>query len=95
MKPKRLKHKGITFFKYPDGYYRNGKTTLHRFKYEQKFGVVLPCFHIHHIDGNKLNNHLNNLLLLSPQEHIMLHKILRREKIFENQLKFEFSNRMN
>lgn len=31
-------------------------------------------YHIHHIDGNPLNNCLDNLLCLSPQEHYEIHK---------------------
>jgi hypothetical protein len=30
--------------------------------------------HVHHIDGNKLNNDITNLEVLSKTEHIKLHK---------------------
>ena len=83
---KKLKYKNRTFFKYADGYYRNGKTTLHKFKYESKHGSLLPCFHLHHIDGDKTNNNMSNLQLLTPQEHALIHKTMRRELIFKNQL---------
>lgn len=78
-----------TFFSY-GGYFRNGRTTLHRYKYERKYGAILPGFHLHHKDGNKFNNNLNNLELLTPKEHILLHKKLRLEKIYKNQMKFEW-----
>jgi hypothetical protein len=90
---KKLKYKGKTFFKYPDGYYRNGKTTLHKFKYENKHGTLLPCFHLHHKDGNKLNNNINNLELLTPQEHALVHKVMRRKFLFRNQLPLDIKEK--
>lgn len=82
---RKIKYKGHTFFKNEDGYYRNGQTTLHRYKYERKYGSIFSCFHLHHKDGNKLNNCLSNLEMLTPQEHAQVHKVLRREKMFERQ----------
>jgi hypothetical protein len=82
---KKIKHKGRTFFSYGD-YFRNGRTTLHRYKYEKKFGAILPSFHLHHIDGNKFNNRFDNLELLSSQQHCTIHKEMRREALFKNQL---------
>lgn len=86
---KKIKYKGRTFFSYGD-YFRNGRTTLHRYKYEKKFGVILPSFYLHHIDGNKLNNNLNNLMLVSPKEHTLIHKALKRELLFKNQLRLQW-----
>ncbi len=79
-----------TFFSYGGGYFRNSRTTLHRYKYERKYGAILPGFHLHHKDGNKFNNNLNNLELLTAREHISLHKKLRLEKIYKNQMTFEW-----
>lgn len=33
---------------------------------------------VHHIDGNKANNDISNLLLLTSSEHAKLHQILRK-----------------
>ena len=35
---------------------------------------------VHHIDGNKSNNDINNLMLLTNSDHIKLHAIMRRSK---------------
>ena len=86
----KRKINGKTFFKNKDGYYRNGRTTLHRFKYEKKYGTVLPCFHLHHKDGNKQNNNISNLVMLTPKEHVAIHKTMRRQKLFEGQLVLEW-----
>lgn len=87
---RRIKYRGHTFFRNRDGYYRNGQTTLHRFKYEEKFGTVFSCFHLHHKDGDKFNNNLSDLMMLTPQEHIAMHKAMRREKIYIDQLALDF-----
>lgn len=83
---RKIRYRGHTFFRNKDGYYRNGKTTLHRFKYEEKFGTVFSCFHLHHKDGNKFNNNLSNLVMLTLREHIAVHKLMRRERVFNDQL---------
>lgn len=66
----------------PTGYYvitsiregHNGKK-LHRLIFEKHHRcTILPHNHVHHIDGNKLNNDINNLELLSPAEHNSIHK---------------------
>ena len=46
----------------------------HRFVYEKFLGRKLKrSEHIHHIDGNKTNNKLDNLLLCSNKEHFKVH----------------------
>lgn len=49
---------------------------LHRLIYEDFHGVTLsPKADIHHIDGDKLNNHPDNLELLSHGEHSRQHML--------------------
>lgn len=65
-----------------DGYYvissrkeGNHNKKLHRLIYEDFYGIKIPeNYHIHHIDGDKANNSIDNLELLSKEEHISLHK---------------------
>ena len=41
--------------------------------YEEAFGKVRKGYEIHHIDGNKLNNSLDNLTVVTRLEHKRLH----------------------
>ena len=41
-----------------------------RHKYPLRFSEYV----VHHIDGNKRNNHISNLMVLTPEEHAKIHK---------------------
>ena len=64
-----------------DGYYRissskegNRGETLHRLIYEDYYNIEIPKdFIIHHRDGNKLNNNIDNLQMMTRAEHRALH----------------------
>lgn len=53
----------------------NAKKPLHRLIYETFYGKIPEGCVIHHKDGNKLNNCVNNLQLLAESEHNKLHHI--------------------
>lgn len=40
------------------------------------YGVLYlrPEFHVHHIDGDKTNNVVSNLMAVTPDEHRRIHK---------------------
>lgn len=62
----------------PDGYIEvchKGKRHLeHRLIMEKKIGRELKTNeHVHHLDGNKQNNNINNLFICSPKEHSSRH----------------------
>lgn len=57
--------------------WRGGKKVrAHRWIMEQHLGrKLLPTEHVHHKDGNPLNNDLSNLEVLGRWEHMVLHKM--------------------
>jgi predicted DNA-binding protein YlxM (UPF0122 family) len=66
------------------GYYRNtnrssGEYLLHRYKYEREVGSIPLGYDIHHIDHDKQNNDISNLMLIEKSEHTKLHARERNE----------------
>lgn len=64
-----------------DGYYKvtsikegNCGKYLHRLIYEEEYGKIPDGYHIHHKDGDKLNNNIDNLECLSASNHGKTHK---------------------
>jgi len=57
--------------------WRGGKKVCeHRWLMEQHLGrALLATEHVHHRDGNPLNNELSNLEVLNAREHMLLHKV--------------------
>ena len=73
----------------PAGYYRihscngNRGKFLHRLIFEDFYGIAIPNgFVVHHKDGNKTNNCILNLQLLSDNEHKRKHKIGENHPLF-------------
>ena len=64
-----------------DGYKyvtKSGKLILvHRLIWEEQFGTIPEGIDIHHKDGNKQNNKIENLELLTRKEHKNKHKNLK------------------
>lgn len=55
--------------------HKTGRTYYHRHIASIKYGRWLqPDEHVHHIDGNKKNNEPENLVVVTPEEHTVLHK---------------------
>ena len=59
---------------------------FHRFVMDAEIKKILPYkrkeFHVHHHDGNKLNNSKSNLKLMDAKEHFALHKSISYWKAF-------------
>lgn len=52
----------------------------HRYVWEESFGPIPSEHVIHHIDGDKQNNNITNLICLTKKEHDKLHAPFRRKK---------------
>ena len=75
---------GVRFYRKPNGYYKadwkkHRGIYMHRFVWESIKGPIQPGFHIHHKDGNRSNNAIENLELISHSEHSRLHYAERKE----------------
>ena len=67
--------------KFQNGYNKKGNAKLHRLIMEDHLGRKLTSDEIvHHIDGNKLNNNINNLKVMTRGEHSRLHRKMELEK---------------
>lgn len=87
MRVESVVYRGITFRRYPDSerladrrYYRpngthiaNGVEALHREIWRDYHGSIPVGWHIHHIDGDPDNNHIDNLECLPPFDHLSHH----------------------
>lgn len=73
---------------------RRKSTRIHRLVFEAFVGVIPKGYYIHHIDGNKQNNHIDNLKLVSPKEHAKEHYIemleIRGATIDENKDSYKY-----
>lgn len=79
MQPKIIEFDGRKYRFGKTGYYHaenwgsGGPTTLHRAIWSKANGPIPHGHHIHHIDGNKANNEISNLDVISASEHSKHH----------------------
>jgi hypothetical protein len=60
-------------FGYPSIWVDGKNVMLHVFIWERANGERPKGYHIHHIDGNKGNYELSNLICVSPSDHQKIH----------------------
>lgn len=85
---KKFHREGNKYYKRTEG---KKQLYLHRYVYETEVGVIPDGYDIHHKDGNKANNDLNNLELLTKKEHRQAHmteeeKEAKKRNVLENAL---------
>jgi len=59
-------------------YFSRGTKRMHRDVYEYYNGLPPKGMHVHHIDGDSLNNDIKNLELKSPANHLKAHMTQER-----------------
>src|SRR5271169_6525226 len=58
---------------------RKRQMSEHRYVWEKAYGPIPAGHHIHHKDGNALNNNLSNLECIEASAHRDLHGRMREE----------------
>ncbi len=43
--------------------------------YRKTYGDIPNGWHVHHLDGNRKNNHRDNLIAVTPEMHYEIHKV--------------------
>ena len=81
-----IKYNGLVYKKHPNqNYYYNTNSKpyrcLHRQKWYDKYGIIPENHHIHHVDGNSLNNELDNLQCIHKTEHLREHSKNRSREL--------------
>ena len=69
---KKIIYRGNSYSFHKDGYYKRTQS-LHRRIWEDAHGEIPEDHHIHHKDGNKENNSLENLECISQHDHHSMH----------------------
>lgn len=68
----------------------NKKVYEHRYVMEQHIGRKLKRGEeVHHIDGNKMNNDIDNLILLSIEEHKKFHRDIKTGRFISRVIEIE------
>lgn len=69
----------------------NRQVRLHRYLMEQKLGrKLLSTEIVHHCDGDKHNNNIKNLEVVSRGEHMKIHPLIKQRSI-ESLTKYQIS----
>ena len=65
------------------GYLSNSKGYYHRYIYEKYISKIPEGWQVHHIDCDRLNNLLSNLVCVPTEVHNYLHYLLRNNNVEE------------
>ena len=50
-----------------------GEMKYHRYLWEKEHGTIPKEYVIHHVNGDKLDNRMDNLIMLSERDHLKMH----------------------
>ena len=64
---------GVTYRRNKRGWFQIPYSTIHRDVWEFHYGKIPDGYDIHHIDGDKANNQIDNLMCVTRKEHRQLH----------------------
>ncbi len=78
LSPTQQEFNGKVYY-YCTPYYRKGGKCLHRAVWEYHNGVIQAGFHVHHKDGDRENNNIENLQLMPGPNHRSFHAKARPE----------------
>ena len=60
---------------------KRGEVYEHRLVMAEKLGRLLESYeHVHHLDGDKINNIPSNLELIEPRSHNIVTKLIAEKK---------------
>lgn len=76
---KHVKYDGISYVVHKRGYLRSCYDTLHCYLMKKQGKYFEGC-EVHHIDGNVLNNSLDNLICLTEKQHDKAHVLMRKNR---------------
>ena len=59
--------------------FKDSNKSFSRWKVEKKLGgKIFPGYEVHHIDGNSLNDDINNLTVISRKKHDDIHPFRKK-----------------
>lgn len=90
---KQVEYNGFLFTRdEKTGYYLSSRKInghrirLHRYVWETERGTIPKGYHVHHIDGDKDNNDIDNLQLMAAADHLSFHGVNTTPEQYDEQV---------